>query len=210
MKKRILESNFFSVISDGTTDASITEDEIVYLRHAKDGQTYLEFVAVVGVVLADAKSITDAILSSLSDQLGISTEDVSRKMVGVGSDGASVMLGKNNGVATKLRAINPELQAVHCTAHRLELAYKDAMKKATICSNVNTLLLNLYLYYKHSSKNRSALKQAAAAVEARVAIPTRVGGTRWLPHIERALKNLLTGYRALVAHLHQVTRHSHI
>lgn len=170
----------------------------------------LEFVAVVGVVLADAKSITDAILSSLSDQLGISTEDVSRKMVGVGSDGASVMLGKNNGVATKLRAINPELQAVHCTAHRLELAYKDAMKKATICSNVNTLLVNLYLYYKHSSKNRSALKQAAAAVEARVAIPTRVGGTRWLPHIERALKNLLTGYRALVAHLHQVTRHSHI
>ncbi|XP_071486689.1 zinc finger protein 862-like [Diadema antillarum] len=204
MQKRVEESSFFSVISDGTTDASVTEDEIVYLRHAKDGKIHLEFVAVTGVITADSKSITDAIIRALSDHLGITPEGMSRKMVGFGSDGANVMLGKNNGVSTRLRELNPELQAVHCTAHRLELAFKDAMKKAPLCNNVNTLLQSLYLYYKYSSKNRSALKEAAEAVGAPIAIPTRVGGTRWLPHMERALKTLVKGYRALVTHLHQI------
>ena len=177
MQKCIEESNLFSVISDGTTDASVTEDEIVYLRHAKDGKTYLEFVAVTGVIIADSKSITDAILGALSEHLGITPEDMSRKMVGFGSDGANIMLGRNNGVSTRLEQLNPELQAVHCTAHRLELAFKDAMKKTPQCNNVNTLLLNLYLYYKNNSKNRSALREADKAVGAPIAIPTRVGGT---------------------------------
>lgn len=35
-------------------------------------------------------------------------------------------------------------------------------------------------------------------------VPTRVGGTRWLPHTERALKHLITGYDGIVLHLEQV------
>ncbi|GES94885.1 zinc finger protein 862-like [Rhizophagus clarus] len=44
------------------------------------------------------------------------------------SDGASVMLGKKNGVSTKLQTLNPFLTNCHCIAHRLNLAGKDVAK----------------------------------------------------------------------------------
>ncbi|XP_030829455.1 zinc finger protein 862-like [Strongylocentrotus purpuratus] len=204
MLKRVQRSKFISIISDGTTDASVTEDEIVFLRHACNGSVYTEFVAVVGVVTADAKSITDAILHSLAERLELDTASISRKLVGFGSDGAAVMLGKRGGVVSHLRELSPALQAVHCTAHRLELAFKDAVKNVALCKTVNLLLLNLYLFYKNSSKNRSSLKQAAEAEGDPKLFPTRVGGTRWLPHLQRALGNFLRGYRAITTQLQQL------
>ena len=43
-----------------------------------------------------------------------------KKIVGTGTDGASTMLGKNNGFVAKLRQRldRPELVTVHCSAHR--------------------------------------------------------------------------------------------
>jgi len=50
------------------------------------------------------------------------------KLVGIGSDGASVMTGKESGVFARLRhAFSPHLLDIHI-AHRLTLAYSDAIK----------------------------------------------------------------------------------
>ena len=35
-------------------------------------------------------------------------------------------------------------------------------------------------------------------------MPTRVSGTRWLPHILRAVENLWKGYPTIVMHMQQV------
>ena len=51
------------------------------------------------------------------------------KLVTMGSDGASVMLGKKSGVLALLKEQQPSLIGIHCSAHRLELCYKDAIKK---------------------------------------------------------------------------------
>ena len=46
------------------------------------------------------------------------------------SDSASIMLGKNEGVAAKLsRICTYPLIVNHCVAHRLALACKDAKKR---------------------------------------------------------------------------------
>ena len=45
------------------------------------------------------------------------------------SDGASVILGRNNGVAAKLANKNPYLFVSHCIVHRLALAYNSAQKQ---------------------------------------------------------------------------------
>ncbi len=42
-----------------------------------------------------------------------------RKVLGFGSDGAAVMIGKRSGVSTRLRAHNPLMINIHCVAHRL-------------------------------------------------------------------------------------------
>lgn len=38
-------------------------------------------------------------------------------------------------------------------------------------------------------------------MEVKVWKPTNLGGTRWLPHIEKALTTVLKNFRALMAHL---------
>ena len=64
-----------------------------------------------------------------------------KKLVAMGTDGAAVMLGKNNGVATKVQdSVAPSLGAVHCFAHRLELAARDVVKKHPMYEEFELLL----------------------------------------------------------------------
>ncbi|XP_071509517.1 zinc finger protein 862-like [Diadema antillarum] len=205
LKEDLERAKYISLISDGTTDASITEAEILYVRYAIDGTTKTHFVGVSSVAKADAESITRTITDGLDKNLQINSEVLKKKLIGFGSDGASVMMGKNSGVATLLKTRHsPVLQAVHCTAYRLELAFKDALKNVALYSTLSTLVLGLYLFYHNSPKNRSGLKLAADAVNQQVAIPTRTGGTRWLPHLQRALQQIMLGYKASLTHLEQV------
>ena len=55
-----------------------------------------------------------------------------RKIVGLGSDGASVMLGKKTGVGVRLKARSPHLTHVHCIAHRVNLAASGAAKLESV------------------------------------------------------------------------------
>ena len=98
----------------------------------------------------------------------------------------------------------PKLVAVHCSAHRNELAYKDAAHGIQLYKKVDALLLSLYFFYRNSSLNRSSLKQAFNALGETHRIPSRVCGTRWVHHISKAVSNVLKGYKGLVTHLSQV------
>ena len=126
------------------------------------------------------------------------------KLVALGSDGASVMLGKNNGVIAHLLLEQPSMIAVHCSGHRLELAYKDAVKKCPLVEKATTLLKALYIFYDKSSLNRTNLKNAYGCLGKKVLLPTRADGTRWAGHVLRALHNFLTGYAAFRLHLEQL------
>ncbi|XP_045201935.2 uncharacterized protein LOC123555352 [Mercenaria mercenaria] len=96
--------------------------------------------------------------------------------------------------------------AIHCSAHRLELAYKDFLKDVSskIIDKTDALLLNLYLFYKYSPLNRANLKRSYDTLGLKMKVPSRVGGTRWLPHTERTLKTVLYGYEAIIQHLDQM------
>ena len=68
------------------------------------------------------------------------------------------MTGLTGGVPTLFKNEQPCLQAIHCYAHRLERAYKDALKKLTLYGTSSNPLLNLYLSYHHLPLNRRNLK----------------------------------------------------
>lgn len=51
-----------------------------------------------------------------------------QKLVCLGSDGASVMIGKNNSVYVHLKTDVPSLISIHCIAHKLELGFQDTIK----------------------------------------------------------------------------------
>uniref|UniRef100_A0A672GES2 HAT C-terminal dimerisation domain-containing protein n=1 Tax=Salarias fasciatus TaxID=181472 RepID=A0A672GES2_SALFA len=115
------DSKFLAVLSDGSTDSSFKEQEILYLR-----------TSVMG------KVETNIVLS------------MDRKLVALG---AAVMMGAKSGVSARLKERAPWLISAHCHAHRLELAFKDTMKKFPV-QKLETMLLNIYYLYRNSPLNR--------------------------------------------------------
>lgn len=63
-------------------------------------------------------------LCSVLEEFGVQR----RKVMSFGSDGASVMTGRENGVAARLKKDNPHTVTVHCICHRLALAVSQACK----------------------------------------------------------------------------------
>ena len=61
------------------------------------------------------------ITDNIKEELVKSGLDI-QNFLGLASDGALVMVGKNNGVSALLKQENPRLINVHCICHRLALA----------------------------------------------------------------------------------------
>lgn len=129
--------------------------------------------------------------------------DWKNKLVALTTDGASVMTGVNNGVVTKLRADRPNVLGIHCMAHKLELAFSDGIRKNVMVRKAEDLLSGLYTVYHKSGVNRASLKQHFRELHMKALMPTRVGGTRWLPHLFKALDHFLRGYAGIVRHLEE-------
>ena len=103
---------------------------------------------------------------------------------------------------------HPEVIGIHCLMHRLELAYRDALKTVgnRLYDRAVTLLLgNYYSFCKRSHKQRRVLRRAIAATKVPNQMPTRVGGTRWMGHMLRALNTFFTTYPAVTAALQDLS-----
>ena len=200
--KEIESVNFVSLISDGATDSSHTEAEIVYTRYAFKGKVSVKFIGVKNVTKGDSSSITKAILDTMDTYIG---QFYHSKVIGMNTDGASVNTGCNNGVVVK---IQEELQAniigLLCNGHKIELCFKDCIKEIRFSLKIDVLLCGVYLFYRNSPLNRSNLKQSCTAAGMKCLLPTRPGGTRWVAHQQRAVSNLLTTYPGMILHLEQV------
>lgn len=200
LKSTLATCKFLSVLSDGATDCSVIEQEIVYVRFAQRGSVTTQFVSIQAVEKADSQHITQAICTAMD---GVD-EQWQTKLVATGTDGASVMLGSNTGVATRLKADKKYIISMHCMNHRLELAFKDAASSTNCHKKLAALLLGLYLLYHKSALNRANLKRSFLALGMQVLIPTRACGTRWVTHQLRAVDHFLRGYKGILQHLEQV------
>ena len=113
------------------------------------------------------------------------------------------MLGKNNGVIALLQAMQPVVVPVHCSGHKLELAYKDAIKNTALAEKVVTMLTGLYYLYC-VPLNRTNLKNAFACLGLKKLYPVRAGGSRWIGHTLQALSNFIDRYKAIRLHVEQL------
>ncbi|XP_014809464.1 PREDICTED: sperm flagellar protein 2 [Calidris pugnax] len=210
LKEKLEKCKFFSVISDGVTDSMLKAAAVVYVRFANKGKVYCQIVGVRPIHKTDASTVKNAIEETLQInlQLSLESQDWSKKLVGFGSDGTDVMVGRNSGVAKLLREIQPCVQSVHCFAHRLKLAYKRALKNIQLYNILVNVLRNMYYFYHNSPLNKNNLKATYEALKLRPAIPSRIGGSQWLPRLQTALQILLKGYPAMVLHLSKIERDS--
>ena len=100
-KKTLANSKFVSVISDGSTDSSYQEAEIVYVRTCQAGKITVNFSLVKNIPKGDTAHIVKVIAEGLENYV----ENYGKKLVAVGCDGASVMLGNKTGAVQRLREL---------------------------------------------------------------------------------------------------------
>ncbi|XP_023930781.1 zinc finger protein 862-like [Lingula anatina] len=193
------DADFFSVLCDSSTDRSEDEKEIVYVRIVKNGLPTFLYMKLVDVKSGKADGIVQAIDEAFAD-FDMDGAEWRAKMIGFGSDGASVMTGKTNGVAAILQRDVPWLVQIHCLAHRLELAIKDCLKDTYMDEIVN-ILVSVYYFYKGSPKRLRELESIADIMDEQFLKPERANGTRWVEHKQKALAKLEKTWRSIVVHL---------
>lgn len=61
----ISASKFISIMVDGSTDSSVIEEELLYVRSSIAGKVKVQFLGIQAIEKADAEHVTDAICSSI-------------------------------------------------------------------------------------------------------------------------------------------------
>ena len=149
----VQNAKFFSVLVDESTDISITKQMMVYLRIVSEEflpKTYFLEDICIDNPKSDASVLFDCLINCL-DRHGL---DI-RKCVGFGSDGASVMTGRHNGVATRVKRKSPHCVSVHCMAHRLNLCSSQASRGIPFMKSFERTCSDLYYFFGGSkSGNR--------------------------------------------------------
>ena len=197
LSKDLPNANFYSFLSDGSTDTSITEKELVYVLYLNDGTPTIKYLSIEDAKTADSIGLQAAIEQAFNIT-GISS--LSDKLVGLYVDGASVNMGRYKGLATQFREMVPWLDEFHCFNHRLELAFKDAFEKVPAFQKIHNFLLQLYYMYEKSPKRLQGLKELSVAYEESIPKPAKATGTRWLEHKYSAMKIALENFSACVTH----------
>ena len=145
----------YGILMDDMTDVTSKEQMILFIQYycRKEEKVKTKFLSVESVLdqsdscSANAETLFQ-VFSKKLNELGL---DVT-KVGGMASDGASVMLGRNNGVAAKLKAIAPSVIAVHCVCHRLALACADSNQELSYIEKVTTYLTELWKLFEYSNQ----------------------------------------------------------
>jgi hypothetical protein len=123
----------------------------------------------------------DAIVQSITSYLR-EIDLPLEKMCALGSDGASVMVGRQNGVAAQLRRQIPHLLSNHCVAHRLALAVGQASKGVPYLPKFKDILGQLHRFYANSSVRMEGLRQIQELQNDPVLKLSQAKDVRWLSH----------------------------
>lgn len=144
--REILESPYFSLIVDSTTDISKVDQLSVVLRYVvHSDKSFLvkeSFMGFVAMTSSTADAVSEAALELL-DKLNIPIGKIRAQ----GYDGASVMSGVYNGVQAKIKEkLDNPAPFVHCSAHNLNLVLQDCVGSISIVKDFFDCLGQLYTF----------------------------------------------------------------
>ena len=203
-------ARFVSIISDGSTDRAIIEQETVLLRYVVSGSPVTRFIQLVDLEHANAAGIFDSITEALK-VVDLSFNDMTSYtrpgpcVVSANFDGASVMMGSKSGVATRIKQEAPHVIPVHCVAHTIELAVLDAVKNLDFVSRFEETLKGIYNFYHFSPKRRRDIKQISDVLDQDLCHFTAVKQVRWVASKSRAIAAVANNLPMVVMHLEHVS-----
>lgn len=97
------------------------------------------------------------------------------------------------GVSALLKKDVPYILDFHCLPHRLELALQELQKSCESVECIYNVLHLIWKTYHYSPKSVRSLRSIGEELSVNILKPSQVSGTRWLPHVSRAL-NVFVGH----------------
>ena len=152
---------------------------------------------------ANAETITALIVNELKSK-GIDIQ----KMIGISTDGASVMTGKHNGVVKRLRDEVPELIGVHCAAHRCSLAASQAAKFVPELQSYSRTVTSIFYYFSNSALRCNKLREIQSLLDMPTLKYAEIHSVRWLS-LEQAVRVIYRTFPSLLVTLeHEATNNA--
>ena len=101
LQKDLANAHYFCVLSNGSTDSSVIEEEIVYLLFLKSGKPLLKLLSTEPANNTNAEGIIECIKTAF-ERIGIL--DFQKRIMGLNVDDASVNTGVHNSVGVLMQA----------------------------------------------------------------------------------------------------------
>ncbi|KAJ3602278.1 hypothetical protein NHX12_030037 [Muraenolepis orangiensis] len=166
---------------------------VLYIKYRKENDVNYKtvFGGIIQLTACTARDIVQAITQFYSKH-GLDLQ----RMVMLTSDGATVMLGKHNGVAALLKRQIPHLTEQHCVAHREDLGIDDAWKNVPMMRDVETLLRTVYSTFSRSTVKRGKMEDLAKILDEDTLSFRPLNEVRWLSR-HQAVNAVLRNYTVL-------------
>ena len=103
--QRVRDAKWFSILVDEVTDCATLECLLIYIGYVdEEGKTHFDFLEVKDVLETSESADSETLTRIITEELKACGLNLAL-VCGFGSDGASVMTGKNNGVGARLQKV---------------------------------------------------------------------------------------------------------
>lgn len=183
---RVRESGFFSVMIDESSDVSVHQNLVLYIRYLEESLGRLDakttFMGIRQLASANSNSIREEVVKILSDK-GLEISN---------------LVGIATGVVKQLKDLSPSLLSTHCIAHRLALSCGGAADQIPYLVKFQEILNSLYKYFHNSPKNTAKLESIQSILNSSSLKMKEVFHTRWLS-FEGAVDAVVKTYPSLLS-----------
>lgn len=144
---------YYGLMIDDLSDISSSEQMITYIQYVDPVSKLVnvDFLFIANLLEDSASADSQTLLNVLLQNFESLKLDVN-KISGLCTDGASVMLGKRDGLAARLKRENKKIIAIHCICHRLALACTDTNSSLKCIGNMETHMLQFWKLFHYSPK----------------------------------------------------------
>lgn len=186
----------YSLIIDESTAIDCAKMMCIMIKYFSISRQKIvtTFYRLIEIDAGDALTLTETIRNQLiNDNLPI------ENLIGIGVDGANVMVGQNNSVSTILKAMTTQdLIIIKCVCHSLHLAVEHSFK--LLPKHLDFLIKESHNWFSCSSKRQIAYKELYKTMNEKN--PTKIdklSGTRWLARYN-AIEKILDQWDVLKLH----------
>ena len=171
--RRVRASEFYALQLDESTDVAGLAHVLVYVRYIHEGTIKEDMLFCKSL----EKRATGEDIFKMLDTFVTSNGLMWTQCVGICTDGARAMSGRQSGVVTRVQAVAPDATWIHCSIHREALAVKGMSASLKNVLDTTVKMVNFVKARPLNSRIFSALCSEMGSDHETLLLHTEV---RWL------------------------------